>query len=74
MRRWGWLTVIALVACPGPQVSRVQPQLRVPESPIDFSSLPVLNSKQLQVPLLNVGRATLKVLGEIGRASCRERV
>ncbi len=63
MRRWGWLTVIALVACPGPQVSRVQPQLRVPESPIDFSSLPVLNSKQLQVPLLNVGRATLKVLG-----------
>ena len=30
MRRWVLLTVTALLACPGPTVNRVQPQLRVP--------------------------------------------
>ncbi len=62
MRRWVLLTVTALLACPGPTVNRVQPQLRVPEAPIDFGTLPVLNQKKLEVPLLNVGRATLKVI------------
>lgn len=62
MRRWVFLTIIAQLACPGPMVNRVQPQLRVPESPIAFGTLPVLNQKQLEVPLLNVGRASLKVI------------
>lgn len=52
---------VAALACPGGSVNRVQPQLRLPESTVDFGNVPVLNEKQLSVPLVNVGRATLKV-------------
>lgn len=53
--------VAALVACGGPRIDRVKPQLQPPESPVDFGTLPVLNEKQIEVPVLNVGRATLTV-------------
>ncbi len=50
-----------LLACPGDRTNRVEPELRVPELTVDFGTLPVLNEKQFEVPLLNVGRATLNV-------------
>ncbi len=53
--------LLVLGACPKPNITRVLPELQVPESPVDFGALPVLNTKEVTVPLLNVGRATLLV-------------
>lgn len=54
------LSVVAL-SCGGPNLGKVRPQLQPPASPVDFGTLPVLNEKQLQLPLLNLGRADLNV-------------
>ncbi|GMU61734.1 MAG: hypothetical protein AMXMBFR34_34970 [Myxococcaceae bacterium] len=48
-------------ACGDPNVSRVKPQLSPPASPQDFGTLPVLNEKRVDVPVLNVGRAPMTV-------------
>ncbi len=62
------VTVGLLAGCPKAGLNRVEPELRVPELTVDFGTVPVLNEKRLEVPLLNVGRATLKVLGvSLGR-------
>lgn len=57
------LLVLAVLAaaCGGPGVSRVRPQLSPPASPVDFGTLPVLNEKRVDVPVLNLGRATMTV-------------
>ncbi len=55
-------SVFAL-ACGGPGLGKVKPQLQPPASPVDFGTLPVLNEKQVLIPLLNVGRADLNVTG-----------
>jgi len=57
------VTVSLVLACPGPNVTRVQPELRPPELAYDFGLVPVLNQTRLEVPLLNVGRAALNVTG-----------
>lgn len=54
------LSVLA-AACGDRNISRVRPQLAPPASPVDFGTLPVLNEKKIDVPLLNLGRATMKV-------------
>ncbi len=56
-----FVALCVLMACPGPEVNRVQPELRVPEPSYDFGLVPVLNETRREVPLLNVGRAALKV-------------
>lgn len=55
------VVALAAAACGGPGVSRVRPQLSPPASPVDFGTLPVLNEKRLDIPVLNVGRATMTV-------------
>jgi hypothetical protein len=48
-----------LAACGGPSLSRVKPQLVPPPLMLDFGKLPLLNERQLEIPLSNVGRARL---------------
>lgn len=55
------LLAVLAAACGGPGVSRVRPQLSPPASPVDFGTLPVLNEKRVEVPVLNLGRATMTV-------------
>lgn len=55
------LPLAALAACGGENLSRVRPQLSPPASPVEFGTLPVLNEKRLDVPVLNLGRAKLTV-------------
>jgi hypothetical protein len=60
--RAGLLCTLALaLACVGPGISRVKPQLEPPAETLDFGALPVLNVKTLQIPLVNQGRAALTV-------------
>lgn len=61
MRRVVGLALLALLSCGDGGVTRVYPQLAPPASPVDFGAVPVLNEKRVDVPLLNLGRATLTV-------------
>lgn len=61
MRRSFITLALFALACGGPNVSRVRPQLAPPPSPQDFGTLPVLHEKRVEVPVLNVGRAPLTV-------------
>jgi hypothetical protein len=61
VRRAALLVAVVAAACGGPGVSRVRPQLAPPASPVDFGTLPVLNEKRVDVPVLNVGRAVMTV-------------
>ncbi len=59
--RLALVAAVLTLACGGPNLGRVRPQLQPPDSPIAFGTLPVLNEKRLEVPLLNVGRADLAI-------------
>lgn len=64
MRRPLLLVVLALVAgagCDNGTLQAVRPRLSPPGSPVDFGTLPVLNQKKVEIPLLNVGRAKLTI-------------
>jgi len=61
VRRAALLLAVVVAACGGPGVTRARPQLSPPASPVDFGTLPVLNEKRIDVPVLNVGRATMTV-------------
>lgn len=63
VQRAAAVLLAALSAACGPERTRtVRPQLVPPEATADFGPVPVLNEKKLDIPLLNVGRATLAVL------------
>ena len=55
----GWL--LLSVGCERPGLTSLRPALSPPPSVVDFGTLPVLAEKQLEVPLLNVGRAALSI-------------
>lgn len=55
------LSAVLAAACGGPGITQVRPQLSPPASPVDFGTLPVLNEKRVDIPVLNVGRATMNV-------------
>ncbi|MFZ5440087.1 MAG: choice-of-anchor D domain-containing protein [Myxococcota bacterium] len=57
------LAALAGCNCDGGTVQGVRPRLSPPGSPVDFGTLPVLNTKSLELPLTNVGRAKLTVSG-----------
>ena len=59
---WALGLAAALAACGPTKTKTVYPQLVPPVDTLDFGAVPVLNEKDLGVPVLNVGRATLKVL------------
>lgn len=52
---------VLLSSCERPGLTTLRPGLWPPPSAVDFGTLPVLAEKQLDVPLLNVGRAALSV-------------
>lgn len=53
--------LVGLVACDNNNLQVVRPRLAPPGSPVEFGTLPVLNVKTVDVPLLNVGRLKLTV-------------
>jgi hypothetical protein len=53
--------LVGLAACDNNNLQVVRPRLAPPGSPVDFGTVPVLNSKRVEVPLLNVGRLKLTV-------------
>lgn len=55
------LALLALAGCDNQNVQAVRPRLSPPASPVEFGTLPVLNTKTVEVPLTNVGRAKLTV-------------
>ncbi len=60
----GWLAagaLVALAACGDEGIQRIRPELVPPQAELDFGAVPVLNEKTVAVPLLNVGRAELRV-------------
>jgi hypothetical protein len=59
--RWGTVAFALLLACRPTTVNQARPVLEAPAEALDFGTLPVLNEKQLEVPLQNLGRATLNV-------------
>lgn len=61
MKRVALLLLVGVFACDNNVLQTVQPRLTPPGSPVDFGTLPVLNTKSLDVPLLNVGRLKMNV-------------
>lgn len=63
--RWQTLGLVALgavlLACGGDETRSIRPQLVAPGLTQDFGAVPVLNEKVLDIPLLNVGKADLRV-------------
>ena len=55
------MALVALVGCGNQNLQQVRPRLSPPGSPVDFGTLPVLNTKSISIPLTNVGRAKLTV-------------
>lgn len=49
------------VGCDGGTIQGVKPRLVPPGSPVEFGTLPVLNTRAIELPLTNVGRAKLSV-------------
>ncbi|MGQ0505200.1 MAG: choice-of-anchor D domain-containing protein [Myxococcaceae bacterium] len=63
MRRFALSFLAACtLSCGDPGVTRVVPELVLPALMLDFGPVPVLNTKTLDVPLLNTGRAPLTVV------------
>lgn len=69
MRRLGAKGVLLVCACAAlasacgpPRTESTRPRLVPPVETLDFGAVPVLNEKLQDVPVLNVGRATLDVL------------
>lgn len=56
---WPLLALLALGSCGTQNLGTVRPRLSPPASPVDFGTLPVLNEKQLDLEVLNLGRAKL---------------
>ncbi len=52
---------LLLLACDNRGVTEVTPQLAVPGATLDFGTVPVLNEKKLDVPIVSVGRIDLTV-------------
>jgi hypothetical protein len=50
---------LACLACKGDNAQSVQPELFPPDASYDFGTVPVLNSRQLDIPFQNVGGASL---------------
>jgi hypothetical protein len=50
-----------VAGCDRTGLNRVRPELFVSAEPLDMGTLPVLNEKQAELPLLNFGRAVLMV-------------
>jgi len=62
MRAAALVVLAALaVACDTTNLGQVRPRLSPPASPVDFGTLPVLNEKQLELDVTNLGRAKLTV-------------
>ncbi len=61
MKRAALSLLVCLAACETNILQEVRPRLAPPGSPVDFGTLPVLNTRSLEVPLLNVGRLKLSV-------------
>lgn len=61
MKRVTLVLLVGVFACDNNNLQQVQPRLTPPGSPVDFGTLPVLNTKSLEVPLLNVGRLKMTV-------------
>ncbi len=59
----GIAVLLALFAlgCGGPGTTRVKPELVPPAETLDFGKIPVLNTKEADVPIQDVGRGTLNV-------------
>jgi hypothetical protein len=57
----GVALILLVVACDSTNLGRVRPRLSEPGSPVDFGTLPVLNEKQLDLEVVNVGRAKLTI-------------
>jgi hypothetical protein len=53
--------VTSCVGCNGTSLQGVRPNLLPLSSPVEFGTSPVLNSKSLEIPLTNVGRAKLSL-------------
>ncbi len=54
-------TAVAVLACGPDQTQSVRPQLVPPQEVYDFGPVPVLNARQGEVLVVNVGRGTLTV-------------
>ena len=60
--RAAWVVLaLSLAACGDGRTKAARPQLVPPVETLDFGAVPVLNEKVQTVPVLNVGRASLKV-------------
>ncbi|MFP2928046.1 choice-of-anchor D domain-containing protein [Pyxidicoccus sp. 3LG] len=58
------LLCLAVAACGGDGASRpVLPRWVAPEPTLDFGPVPALNERTVTLPLVNAGRASLRVLG-----------
>ncbi|GEN06714.1 hypothetical protein SAMN05443572_104655 [Myxococcus fulvus] len=66
MRR-GWLVCWLLVAACGREAppSSVVPRWVAPASTLDFGAVPALNERTVSLPLVNVGRASLRVVSAV---------
>ncbi|WP_141329635.1 choice-of-anchor D domain-containing protein [Myxococcus sp. AB025B] len=66
MRR-GWLVCWMLVAACGRDAppSSVVPRWVAPASTLDFGAVPALNERTVSLPLVNVGRASLRVVSAV---------
>lgn len=60
----GWVLGVALwcAACGSEVARQVRPRLVVPPATLEFSAVPVLRETTREVPLVNAGRAGLRVL------------
>ncbi|HVG57008.1 MAG TPA: choice-of-anchor D domain-containing protein [Hyalangium sp.] len=61
----GWVLGLALwcAACGGDVGRQVRPRLVAPPATLEFGAVPVLREATREVPLVNAGRAGLRVLG-----------
>jgi len=55
------VAALTLMGCGDDRTEGVFPQLVRPQDAYDFGPVPVLNARKVEVPVLNVGRANLKV-------------
>lgn len=63
MKGWVLGLVLWCAACGGEVARQVRPRLVAPPATLDLGSVPVLREATAEVPLINAGRAGLRVLG-----------
>jgi hypothetical protein len=63
VRRWALGLAMLCAACGGDVAQQVRPRLLAPPAVLELGAVPVLRESSGEVPLVNAGRAGLRVLG-----------